>query len=322
MTGAQFETENEPRWQRLQAMIHDVESGKPVEQIEQLPTLFRQTCHDLSLAQHRMYGTRLVDRLNGLAIAGYRVLERRIAGGWERLYRLMARDFPQAVRAEWRLFWFCSLVFWAPFLTLLIITPFFPDWSMSLLGTDGMVRIESMYGEHTSPREFMREEFGSDFGMFGFYIWNNVGIDLKTFAGGLLAGVGSLLVLLFNGALLGASAGYVNHACNPETFYSFVAGHSAPELLGVVVSGMAGMRLGLGFVKPGQFDRRTALVLGGRKALLLITGAALMTAGAAVIEGFWSANPFEPWIKYAVGAFIWVLVVSYLLFSGKDKHAA
>jgi len=303
-------------------MLDQVESGKPGAPVEELPTLFRQVCHDLSVAQHRMYGARIVGRLNTLAIAGYRTLERRISGGWERLWQMMAYDFPRAVWSESRLLWFCMAMFWLPFLLLAIGTPFEPEWAMALLGPDGMVGIERMYGEGTSPLKEMRTGFGSDFAMFGFYIFNNVSIDLRTFAGGLLGGVGSLVIMLVNGAMIGASAGYIHHAGNPETFYAFVAGHSGPELMGVIISGMAGMRLGLSLVTPGPYDRRTALVLGGRRALLLLTGAVLLTAFAAVIEGFWSANPMQPWIKYLFGAGIWALTIGYLVLMGKERHAA
>ncbi|MCX6855350.1 MAG: stage II sporulation protein M [Verrucomicrobia bacterium] len=322
MTPKQFENDHGPSWQRLEGMIEQVEKAKPVANVDELPKLFRQACHDLSLAQHRMFGRAIVERLNTLAISGFRVLERRSSGGWERLWQMMMQDFPRAVRAESRLFWFCSAVFWLPFFAFLIITPFDPEWTMSMLGTEGMISMEGMYGEGTNPREYMRGEYGSDFGMFAFYIWNNVSINLRTFAGGLLGGVGSLVILLFNGAYFGSAAAYVNHACNPETFYCFVIGHGAPELLGIVISGMAGMRLGLSFVKPGAYDRKTALVLGGRKAMILITGAALMTAFAAIIEGFWSATPMEPWIKYTFGGCMWTATICYLLLCGRERHEA
>lgn len=317
MTSSQFEQENSPRWQQLEGMLDGVERGKAPENVTELPTVFRQTCHDLSVAQHRMYAGGVTGRLNELAIRGYRALERRTAGGWESLFRLVLVKFPKTVREEWRLFWFCSLVFWGPFLFFAIWTPHDPEWAMAFLGSQQMVRLEAMYGEHTSPQEFLREEYGSDFMMFCFYIYNNVSIDLRTFAGGLLGGVGALVVLLFNGLSIGASTGYIHHAGNPTTFYSFTAGHSAPELIGIVISGMAGMRLGLALIKPGPRDRRTALVLGGKRAMTLITGAALMTSFAAVIEGFWSAWPFEPWIKYTFGAVVWSVTIAYLTLSGR-----
>lgn len=317
MNSSQFEHDNQDRWQRLEIMLDGVESGRAPNNVEELPTVFRQTCHDLSVAQHRMYGAGLTSRLNELAIRGFRALERRTAGGWESLFHLLMVKFPKMVRAEWRLFWFCSLVFWGPFLFFAIWTPHDPEWAMSLLGPDQMVQLEAMYGEHTSPQEYLREEYGSDFMMFCFYIYNNVSIDLRTFAGGLLGGVGALFVLLFNGLHIGASTGYIHHAGNPSTFYSFTAGHSAPELIGCVISGMAGMRLGLALIMPGIRDRRTALVLGGKKAMTLITGAVTMTACAAVIEGFWSAWPMEPWIKYTFGAVVWCVTVSYLALCGR-----
>ncbi len=172
MNSSEFENENLPRWQRLEEMIEGVEKRRTPENVEELPTLFRQTCHDLSIAQHRIYGMGLVERLNSLAIRGFRTLERRIGGGWESLFRMMLVKFPKMVRAEWRLFWFCSLIFWGPFLALAIWTPHDAEWAMSLLGPQSMVNLESMYGEHTSPQDFLREEYGSDFMMFCFYIYN------------------------------------------------------------------------------------------------------------------------------------------------------
>ncbi|HCN27672.1 MAG TPA: hypothetical protein DIT64_02585 [Verrucomicrobiales bacterium] len=322
MNPAQFEKDNAARWERLEKMLDSVEEAGSARDAEELPTLFRQACHDLSVAQHRMYGPRITGRLNSLAIRGYRALERRMSGGWQRLHEVAFREFPRAVRGEARLVWLCMAIFWLPFLFLAVWTPHEPEWAMSLLGPQGMVQMEGMYGHGTNPEKFMRDEFGSNFVMFAFYIWNNVGIGLRTFAGGLLGGVGSIFVLLFNGTYIGAATGYVHHACNPETFYSFVSGHSAPELLGIVLSGVAGMRLGLSLVMPGSYDRRTALVLGGRRALVLLTGACLMIAFAAVIEGFWSAQPLPPPVKYSFGAVMWLLTAGWLLFSGKERHAA
>ncbi len=321
MTPSQFEHDNQARWQRLETMLESIDQGKAPEDVEELPTLFRQTCHDLSLARHRMYGNRVRERLNTLATQTYRVLERRIGGGWERLYRLLMQEFPRAVRSEPRLFWLCTVLFWAPFFFFTFWTPHDPEWAMRVLGPEQMMAVEEMYGHHTSPEEFKREHFGSDFGMFCFYIWNNVSIDLRTFASGLLFGVGTIFVVVYNGLMIGCTAGYVHHACNMETFYSFVAGHSAPELMGVVISGMAGLKLGFSLIKPGPYDRKTALILGGRKAFLLIVGACVMTSFAAVIEGFWSATPMAPIIKYLFGGIIWVVTLSYLAFSGREANA-
>lgn len=322
MTPAQFEKNIEPRWQKLEQLLTDVEFGKPRENVVELPATFRQVCHDLSVAQHRMSPQRLTQRLNALALRAYRVLERRSSGGWEALLRLLLVEFPQAVRAEWKLFWWCTALFYLPAVLIAAITPAHPEWAMALLGPQGMAGIESMYGESSTPADYVRDNFGSGFAAFCFYIWNNVGIDFKTFAGGILGGVGALFVLLFNGIYLGSVFGYVHYSGNPLTLYTWVVAHGAPELTGIVISAMAGLRVGLCVLRPGRLERRAALVLAGRKALPLLIGAAALTSIAAVIEGFWSPLDLSPVMKFTAGGLCWLLVAVFLLFSGRRQADA
>ena len=83
MTPAQFEKHIEPRWQKLEKLLTEAEQSHPSAAVEELPATFRQVCHDLSMAQHRMSPQRLTQQLNALAIRAYRVLERHSAGGCE-----------------------------------------------------------------------------------------------------------------------------------------------------------------------------------------------------------------------------------------------
>lgn len=319
MTPAQFEKQIEPRWQKLERLLEEAAKSQPTAAVDELPATFRQVCHDLSVAQHRMSPQRLTQRLNALAIRSYRVLERHSAGGWESFVRLVVVEFPQAVRAEWRLFWWCTALFYLPAALIAVITPAHPEWAMSFLGPDGMMQIESMYGESSSPSDYVRESFGSGFEAFCGYILNNVGIDFRTFAGGILGGVGSLFVLIFNSVYFGAATGYVHYTGNPLTLYTWVIAHGAPEFTGIVISAMAGMRVGWSVLRPGRMERRTALVLAGRKALPLLAGATLLTSLAAVLEGFWSPLDLPPVIKFTVGGVCWVLVALFLLLGGRRR---
>lgn len=322
MTPAQFEKQIEPRWQKLEKLLKEAEQSFPSAEVEELPATFRQVCHDLSVAQHRMSPQRLTQQLNALAIRGYRVLERHSAGGWEAFARLILVEFPQVVRAEWKLFWWCTALFYLPAVLIAVITPSYPEWAMTLLGPSGMMQIESMYGEDSKPSDYVHENFGTGFAAFCFYIWNNVSIDFRTFAGGILGGVGALFVLLFNSLHLGAVFGYVHYSGNPLTLYTWVIAHGAPELTGVVISAMAGMRVGWSVLRPGRMDRRTALVLAGRKALPLLVGAAVLTSIAAVLEGFWSPLDMPPVLKFTAGGMCWLLVATFLLFSGRRQKDA
>jgi uncharacterized membrane protein SpoIIM required for sporulation len=322
MTAGDFEHQNEARWLQFEQLVGSMEKGKKDTNAEHLPRLFREVCQDLSLAESRMYGSQVTGRLNELVIRGYELIYRTRRGGWEDLLTFVISGFPQAVRRDWKLFWLCNAVFWLPFFAMMISAHHDIRWVQAVLGADGMSSIEQMYGGKKEQLGHLRAEYGSNFMMFCFYIYNNVAIDFRIFAGGMAAGLGTLFFLLFNGLNIGASAGYVNHACNPPSFWSFVAGHSSFELLGMVISGMAGMKLGLAILRPGRLPRARALVVAGKQALPLIYGAALMTSIAAVIEGFWSAQGIPYELKYTVGIIGWLALTAYLMMAGRRTNHA
>jgi len=158
--------------------------------------------------------------------------------------------------------------------------------------------------------------------MFGFYIWNNVRIGFQTFAGGLLAGVGTAWFLGANGIIIGAVAGYLTQVGYSETFWSFVAGHSSLELLAIVLAGAAGLRLGLAVISPGNMTRRSALVAAAKPAVRMMYGAALMFGAAAFVEAFWSPLTEVPFdIKIIVGLSGWAILLCYFAFAGRSRAA-
>lgn len=320
MTKQEFEQRNEPAWRRLEWLVDGLESGRKETAVGEVPALFRQACHDLTLAEHRMYGLALCERLNELIIRAYRQLYRAHQPWGARVVSFFLTGFPRAVRRDWKLFWWAFLFFWGPFFALAFSARHDPRWVESVLGSEGMSAMESMYSGGEAV-EKMREKFDSNFQMFGFYIMNNVSIDFKCFAGGIVYGVGALLVLLFNGLQIGAATGYVVENCNPEAFFKFTAGHSSWELLGAVISGMAGMKLGLAALIPGRHNRSEAIRQAAKAALPLILGAAAMTVVAAMIEGFWSAQSLPPFVKYSFGIFWWVFLTVYFSFSGRRSQA-
>ncbi len=317
MTVGDFEDKNKQRWAEYERLLEGMEKGRPGPLAGQLPRRFRELCVDLSLVESRMYGERLTGQLNAWVIRGYELLYERRRAGWEKLAEFVVVGFPRTLRREWRLFGLCNAVFWLPFFAVMLSANHDVQWVQAILGADGMASMDQMYGGREDQIAHLRDQYGSNFMMFCHYIRNNVGIDFRTFAGGMAAGLGTLFFLMFNGIYMGAAAGYVNHAGNPEAFWSFVSGHSPYELLGMVVAGMAGMRLGLALLRPGRLPRVRALAEAAKQALPLIFGAALLTTLAAVVEGFWSARLLPSGLKYGVGNAGWILLLAYFGLAGR-----
>ena len=322
MTQQAFETQNSERWNRIDHLTNQLRKKRSTVGAADLPALYRQLCADIALAQHRMYGARLCGELNDRLIRCRQVLANPDEGGGRGFTRLVLRDFPRAVRREWRLFWLASLLFYGPFLLMILASYIEPRWIFSVIGPEEMRMMDGMYGERDAT-DFMRDEFGSDFGMFGHYVMHNTTIGLRMAGAGLLAMVGSLFAIGYEGVVLGAMFGYVHYAGQPWTLYTFCASHGPFELTGLIICGVAGMKLGQAVLKPGRLSRGAALAEAGRLALPLIYGGALLIVAAAFIEGFWSAGPASPSTKIAAGAGNALLLTLYLtLCGGKEEREA
>jgi uncharacterized membrane protein SpoIIM required for sporulation len=320
MKPSTFQQRGERRWRELEQVLDRLDSsGKEVADASRLPGLFRQICGDLSLAQYRMYGLALCERINQLVIRGYRHLHRDRSNLLIALWAGIARDFPILIRQEWRLFWMINLFFWLPFWAVYASSYYDMRWTASLLGPDQIAKLELGFGKGEGFAS-VRDNFGSNFQMFAFYIANNIGIDFRTFAGGILGGIGTLFFVVINALMIGASAGYIQQEGDMGKFLDWVSGHSAPEFLGMVFSAMAGMRLGLALIRPGRQTRGQALATAGRRAVNLLYGAALVTFLAAVIEGFWSPLQLPIRMKYTFGLTLMGLLVVWLLLAGRGRE--
>jgi uncharacterized membrane protein SpoIIM required for sporulation len=158
----------------------------------------------------------------------------------------------------------------------------------------------------------------TDWMMFGYYIRNNIGVAFQCFAGGLFAGIGTLFFLAYNGAFSGAIAGYLTQRGLSQTFFPFIATHSAFELTAIVLAGAAGLRIGHALLAPGRLTRSQALVVASRDAVTLLYGVTAMLCVAAAIEAFWSSAGWLPaTAKYTTAALSWAAVLGYLAIQGR-----
>jgi len=309
-----FEAAHAREWDEFEAFLE----SKPAFDAAEMPPRYRRVCQSLALAADRQYSPGLVDRLNRLALRGHHALYENRRRETQRVLEFVAAGFPALVRREWRLVLAASLLLFGPLVGLAAALQAFPEFVHYLLRPEQIAGVHEMY-DPASPRLGMREA-DTSLMMFGFYVWNNVAIGFQTFAGGLLAGVGSIWFLGSNGVVLGAVAGYLTEIGYVETFWSFVAGHSSWELIAIALSGAAGLRLGLAVIAPGRLTRKAALVAAARPAMQIMYGAALLFFAAAFIEAFWSPLAGVPFnVKIGVGIAGWLLLLSYFSFAGRAR---
>src|SRR2546425_11426844 len=148
-------------------------------------------------------------------------------------------------------------------------------------------------------------------------VTNNLQVAFGAFAFGITAGVGTAVVLVFNGLFFGAVLGLFANYGLAGWLLTFVAGHGVLELTAIFIAGGAGLLVGRALIAPGDLTRRDALVVAGRHAIRLVGASACLLCLAATIEGFLSASDAPAGWKYAVSAATAVLLFLYLR-SGRD----
>lgn len=284
---------------------------------EDMPSRYRRLCQQQALARHRGYSPQVTARLQALMQRGHNVLYRPAPPPWRSALRFLMADFPRLVRAQRGCLWASLVLFALPLVVMYALLQVQPELAYGVMSPGQLAQMEAMY-DPASHAERLARESQTDMQMFGYYIWNNVSIGFRTFASGLLAGLGTIFVLLSNGVIIGTVAGHLQAIGHGGPFWRFVVGHSAPELTAIVIAGAGGLRLGLALVAPGQLRRIDALVQAGREGGRLCLGILFMLVFAAFVEAFWSSTASIPdSVKFGVGGGLWLLTLLWLWRGGR-----
>jgi uncharacterized membrane protein SpoIIM required for sporulation len=148
------------------------------------------------------------------------------------------------------------------------------------------------------PAEFSSEDDegpeGTDLGLaieeqaaFSTLIFtNNIQVTFMAFAAGIVFAIGTGVVLLYNGLILGVVAGLGAGSGRGRLVYELVVAHGVLELSCIVVAAAAGMRMGWALVEPGNRPRTKALAENAREGVLIVIGTAPWLVVAGLVEGF------------------------------------
>lgn len=329
MKQEQFISQYQAQWEQMRAWLDYQQIPKRQRKRDALPeptldfpAAYRQLCHHLALAQSRMYSPLLIAQLNDLVTRGHHRLYTSRLHFAHRVIQFYLQDLPQLVRREWQALLLAGMLFFGSFFAMLIAIQVEPELVYAVMDGTTVANMEDMYDPQRDSRFGREREADSDVYMFGFYIKNNTGIGFQVFAGGLLYGLGSIFFLLFNGLYIGAAAGHLTQIGYIETFWGFVAGHSAFELTAIVLSGAAGFKLAAALIMPGRKSRALALRDNAQEAILIVYGATTLFIMAAFVEAFWSSQTWIPvLVKYAVGIALWLLVIAYFVLLGREAIA-
>ncbi len=311
-----FVVRKQARWHEFAALAAKVTrhglDGLAAGELPEFAARYREIAADLARA--RTYGAdpAALGRLERLVAAGHNALYRRERMPLRDVWRFIAVESPRAVVTSWRAVALAAAVFLLPGLAGYAVMREQPPLALEVLPDVLLERAEAGVARAREGQGYFEAPPGERPLVASSIISNNVGVAFRCFAGGVLGGVGSLVLLGFNGLMIGAASGHFANRGLLGYLWTFVAGHGALELFAIWVSGAAGFLLGRALIAPGDLARSEALVLKGRIGIRMVAAATLMLLVAGAIEGFLSASaaPLPLRVGASVGSV--VLLAGYL----------
>lgn len=315
-----FVDERTPLWQELS---RKVASGGPLwklapSEISRVAALYRAVSTDLMRARRLGCPRDVIAYLDSLTAQAHNALY--AASRRDRRLRLveLALDFPRAFRKNFAFMLAAGALFWLPFGLGWYGTLHAAGFAERVLPTS---MLDSMVEAYASGFGDGRDA-GTDTGMTGFYVYNNVGIAFRCFATGALFGLGSVFFLVYNGLVTGTVVGHVIKSGHGETILTFVSGHAPLELTAIVIAGGAGLRMGFALLGTSGRTRLGSLRAVADELISLILGAAFFLFGAALIEGWWSPSSLRNPIKWGFSGLMSLVVLGFLFFYGRARQPA
>jgi uncharacterized membrane protein SpoIIM required for sporulation len=310
----EFVTRRQADWRELETLLGRA-AGRGLRsfagpELERFGRLYRHTSADLAVAQRDFPGDRVRTYLDQLLARAHPYLYQREVADWHSLLSFFTVGFPRLYRANAPYVLASAALFFLPALLAYLATLTSPAAQEALVppGLLGTIRAGKMW---TDIPEDVRPAMST------FLMTHNLQVSIMAFAGGVLAGLGTIYVLVQNGIHLGSVLG----ACQAHglglALFSFISSHGYLELSDVVIAGAAGLRLGYPLLNPGLQTRRAALAEGAKVAVRLLLGAAPLLLLAGAFEAFVSPSGLPPEAKIVIGAITGVLLYSYLLLAGR-----
>ncbi|MGB8355526.1 MAG: stage II sporulation protein M [Chthoniobacteraceae bacterium] len=240
-------------------------------------------------------------------------------------WRWFSMDFPRAFRRHISFFWLSCAV------TLLGII-----FGAGMVGADSeakQVLIPSQFGHlYQTPEERVKHEeeakkdrLAGEHASFSTSLMaNNIRVSILMLGMGVSYGVGTLLLLFYNGVIVGAIALDYMQAGKTAFLLGWLMPHGVIEIPAILIAGQAGLLLGRTLLGRGDRHPLVERLRAARGDLVfLILGVSVMLVWAGLVESFLSQY-HQPVISYsskiAFGSIELCLLAWFLSSAGKKAR--
>ena len=303
MREAQFIKKNKDRWQQMKE--------NPSQHPDETADEFIQLVEDLGYSKTFYAGSGIIKYLNTEASRRYLHIYANQRQRGSRIKRFFMYDLPLVIGKHHQVL----LVSFVLFL-LFIAVGFF-----SAGREEGFVR--QVLGDSYVNMTEQNIERGAPFGVYGygnellsfFYLFlNNIGVALRAFAGGILLGIPTVLMLVYNAIMVGTfEYMFYSKGLMQDSLLTIMI-HGTIELSMLVIASTAGLVLAKSWLFPGTIRRIDALKTGAKEGLIIALANIPMLLIAAFFEGFVTRHTdMSVWLKLLIIFTSLAIVIGYFV---------
>lgn len=303
-------------WKKLEALLQQAENSGLASlddaQAVEFARLYRRTASDLNQAQTFVSGDNTVRYLNDLVARCYMAIHARTRVDiWGFVWQLVM-GYPSHFR---RYLWHILLstaIFTAGAVFGFIASYYDAPLARGLLLPTDMPTIQP--GQDTGL-----QTTGELSAFSSFLFTNNTRVCLLVAALGLTWGIGTTLLMWYNGLMLGALGAVFVEAGELKAYATGILPHGVLEIPACLIAGGAGFILAEALIRARPWPRLEELSRAGKNALWLVAGCFPLMAVAALLEAGVARAPdwyLDSGVKLLAAAIFGLLFLAYILLWG------
>lgn len=316
---------HEADWQRLESILTIAERRGARrlsdDDLLALPILYRTALSALSVARETSLDAELIAYLEVLCARAYLFVYGVRSSPVKRIASFFRRDWPAAVRSLWRELLAATLFLLLGIAAGALLVMADSEWYAMLVPTE-MSSGRDFSATPASLAETLDASGESEgLAVFSTFLFtHNSQMEITCFALGFAFGIPTLLLLVYNGSMLGAMAVLFASKGLGLQFMGWILIHGTTELLAIAVAGAAGLRIGLAVLFPGEQDRVTSVKAAGRTASRAMIGVVLMLFLAGLLEGVARQTIGHVGWRYGIGLGVLLLWTVYFGWAGREAE--
>ena len=324
VNATRFRKAHEAEWERLEYLVSRIEKRSvgalSDDDLLVLPLLYRSALSSLSVARETSLDRALISYLEQLCTRAYFQIYGVPTSALRQIARFFAKSWPEAVQAIWRETLVAFLLTVAGAVVAYLLVRSDPTWFFGIIPpglSDG--RDPSASAETLRATLYGSSHKDDGLAVFATYLFtHNAQIAIFAFALGFAFAVPTILLILYNGLMLGAFVAVFVPKGLGWNLGGWLMIHGTTEIFAIILSGAAGFRIGTAIAFPGRLSRGDSAIAAGRSAATAMAGAVVMLIVAGLLEGIGRQTVTDDWSRYGIGL---TMLVGWLVYFYMPRKA-